>query len=291
MNTPVGSFNERMLVPGILIAVAAFFIAVFFFLNQSGGKKISVKAFILYSLATILAFVLMGLTGLVRVEDPLQYFIGTQFGMLVLGIIHTVAFTYLIADDEDPRFLNELIFTIYVAVLGGFVYLTLRSRIGEQTGYNILLLTSMIAFLIPFIFYKTFVYSVAVPPREYEKWYFPIDKNFDEDLDDEDFDDKKTIIAVVDILGRTSKDNIVVNGSIRAPLRYEFGVWMATYIWERNEAKPGEKVEYLDEYGQPQAWNFYLKPKWYQSPRYIDHKLTIGENKISDKDVIICERV
>ena len=290
MNTPFNSFDERTLIPGVFITVATFLAGIFLFLNN-GGKKISLKVFILYTLATVVLFALMGLTAFITISAPLVYFVGTQLGMLALGITHTAVFAYILADDENASFWNELVFTLFVMLLGGFIYLALRSRLGEQTGYNILLLTSLISFLIPFLFYKAFNYSVAIAPREYEKWYFPVDKDFDEELDEDDFDDKKTIIAVVDIIGRTSKDENLVHGTIRAPLRYEFGDWIATYIWGRNERMPGEKVEYLDQYGQPQGWNFYIKPKWYQSPRYLNHKLTIGENKITEKDVIICERV
>jgi hypothetical protein len=289
MNTPLGSFNERTLVPGIIITLVAFLAGIFFFLNN-GGKKISVKVFLIYTLATVLLFALMGLTAFSSIENPLNYFIGIQVGMLILGILHVVAFSYLTGSDEDSNFWHEFVFTIYVTLLGGFIYFILRTRLSEPTAYELLFLTSLLVFVVPFLFYKTFTYLISIPAKEYEKWYFPIDKNFDEDVED-DYSDTKTIITIVNVIGQTSKDQKLIHGEALTPLRYEFGNWLAAYFLARNERKPGEQIEYLDEYGQPQGWNFYVKPKWYQSPRYLNSKLTIAENEIAEKDVIICERV
>ena len=291
MTTPVGNYNERALIPGIVITVAAFLAGIFFFLN-TGDKKISVKIFIIYTFATVALFVLLGLTSLIPIENPLNYFIGTQVGVLVLGIAHTWALAYLNGQDDDGNFWHEVVFTIYVLCLGGFVYLFIRGRYGDPWEYNMFLLSTLIVFVLPFFFNKTYHYLVSIPDEEYEKWYFPVDKNFDEDEDiEDDFAEKKTIVAKFEILGQKAGDDKLLYNEAYAPLRMELGEWFAMYLYEYNERKKGQQIEYLDAYGQPQGWNFYIKPKWYQSPRYLDARLTIGENEVSDKQIIVFERV
>ena len=170
MTTPPGvTFNERTLIPAVVITVAAFLAGIFFFLN-SGDKKISVKVFIIYTLVTVLLFALMGLTALIAIENPLSYFIWTQVGMLVLGIAHAATLSYLNNRENEGVFWNEVIFTLYVMLLGGFIFLFLRSRVGEPGGYNLFLLTSLLAFIVPFFFLKTFNFLIAIPGEEYEKW-------------------------------------------------------------------------------------------------------------------------
>jgi hypothetical protein len=289
MVTPVGSFNERTLIPGIVITVAAFLAGVFFFLNND-GRKISVKVFILYTLATVLLFAAMGFTGLITIEDPLKYFIGTQVGMLALGILHAVVFSAVRGRGDEEYFWSDLIFTTYVTMLGAFIYIFIRARVSDGNYYNLYLLSSFILFLVPFILGKTYDYLYAIPEEEYEKWFFPIDKDFESELDDEDFDDKKTIIVPIQIIGLTTKDENVIGGEILAPLKFEFGHWLAIYFLQRNDRFPGEQIEYLDQYGQPQGWIFYVKPKWYQSRRYLDAKLTIADNELTGKETIVCER-
>ena len=286
----IPTFNPRTLVPGIIIMIAVTFAGIFFYLN-SGGKKISIKVFLLYSLATILLFGLVGLTsGFTGVENPLTFFIATQVSFFAFGIANAIMLGYVNNREEDSSvFWHELVFTIYLTLLGGFIYFLLFTWLSAQWQYAISFLWALLFFIIPYFFAKTFEYLIAIPAEEYEKWYYPIDKIFDE-IDEDEFDEKKTLILVVNVLGQTRNDKKIVHTKFLAPLRWEFGNWAAFMINNRNESKPGELIEFVDEYGQPQGWYFYVKPKWYQSNRMIDPKLTVSENGLTGNELIIFER-
>ena len=122
MDTPLGGINLRAFIPGVIMAAAVFFVSIFFYLN-SGEKKISIKMFLVYSLTTILLFALIGTTGFVRVERFQKFLLVTNVGMLMLGILHAWCIRFLSGEEDNSRFLNELIFTIYILLLGGFIYL------------------------------------------------------------------------------------------------------------------------------------------------------------------------
>lgn len=289
MNPTFTGNDVKAFIPGVILASAAFFAGIFFFLN-SGGRKISVKIFLLYSLATVFLFALMALTGLIEVENPLTFYLGSSAGMLLLGSLHVWVLSSLSKPEDESLFLNELFFTIYVSFLAGGTYLFLFDYFHRQ-GYEYVLVSTLVSFIVPFFFYKTFHYLISIPNEEYEKWYFPIDKNFDDDSEDDFEDEKKTIIVKLEIVGHTAGDDKTQSTQALAPLRWDFGDYFGFIIVNYNDKNPGKKIQYMDEYGQPQGWNFYIKPKWYQSPRYIDHKLSISENELTGKETIVCERV
>jgi hypothetical protein len=281
-----------MYIPGIIITVAAFFAGIFFYLN-SGGKKISVRVFILYSLATAMLFALAGITAIINIENPVPYFIGTQFMFLGLGITHVVVLSRVNThEEEEDYFWHEFFFTIYVALLGGFIYFILFSALAQRWEFTMpFLLGSLIVFLVPFLFYKTFNYLVAIPEEEYEKWYYPINNNFD-DIDEDEFDEKKTIAIKCHVIGQKIGDDRTIVTQALAPLRWEFGDYFAFLINLRNDSKPGEIIEFTDNFGQPNGWMFFVEgEKWYQSDRMIDPKLSIIDNELTGKEIIICKRV
>lgn len=285
--TPV--FNPRMLVPGVVIALALFFAGLFFFLN-SGGKKISVKFFLAYTIITVVAFALISLTAFITIERPVLFFAGSQGLMLLAGTIHAIALANSNKREEENVFWHELVFSLYVALLGGFVYFMIFSRIAKQTEYSLFMMYSLIAFFVPFLVYKTFEFLIAIPAEEYEKWYYPLDISFDDVDEDKDFDERQTVVLKLNVVGQRPGETNLVHTAMVAPQRWEFGRWYAFLLVTRNEAKPGEKIEYTDEFGQPHGWYFYVKGKWYQSMKLIDPKLTVSENELTGKELIICER-
>ncbi len=288
MNTPIGTFNSRMLIPGILLTLLAFFAGIFFFVN-SGEKKISVKVFVLYSLVTVLCFAMAGFSGLfIKIERLSSFFWGMSTAFFVFGVLHTWGIRFLSEQSDTSTFGNELVFTIFVTMLGGFVFLLVFQWFYGQE-YSVYILTGLLLFLTPFLFLKSFHFLIAIPELEYPKWYYPLDRDFN-DFDDDEFSDKKTVLLKFYVMVKKDGDEKMVREAL-APLRWEFGEYFGFLLTQSNLMKPGEKIDYLDEYGQPNGWLFYIKPKWYQSPSIIDFKLTISENGLTGKEVIVCEKV
>ncbi len=284
-----------MFIPGIILVIATFFASIFFTLN-SGEKKISLKVFIIYTVATLLLFALLGLLDLMPIENTSLFFTGTMTGMLVLGTAHVFGINYLSKDDGKDLFWDKLVFTFYVAAVGGMAYILVfsfnpRFNTLEQLPLRFYFLSSLFAFLVPYFFYKSFEYLIAIPQEEYTKWYFPVDKNLDEELDDEDFEDTKVLLLKFNIIDRVEGDGNVVFTTARAPYRWEFGNYFAQILVLYNDKNAGKQIQYLDQYEQPQGWNFYVQPGRFKGRRYLDPKFTVAENELTGKETIVCIRV
>ena len=283
--------NLGFLIPAALLALLAALGAAFFFINSS-GKKVSIKVFIIYTVLTLLCYLLIGLSGLVAITEPLSFYIWSQVASVVLGIVHCFCLSKLMGADEEKSFLHEFVFTLYVLVLACFTYfLTFGFFKVNPVDYVPYMTTSVFIFIMPFLIYKVFEFYIGIPAPEYPKWYFPIDKNEEElVVDEDDLADAKIFVIKFEFSEKVGADTIQTSKT-KAPYRMELGEYFATFILNWNDSFPGKQIEYLDKFGQPLGWNFFVKPKWYQNPRFIDPKLSIAENDLKISDVIICERV
>lgn len=272
--------------PSIFFGVAAFLATIFFALKKD-SKQISVKVFVIYTLSALLAFGLLGLTGLSSKVQPLKVYIGLQTGITLLGAIHAIALYKLSAWQKDS-FLHELIFTLYITVVSALAFVIVYS-LCNNTGYSLIFSTAIILFIVPFLIGKTFEYLVAIPEEVYPKWFYPV--NGDNDLPEELLEDTNVVIVEFRMLQTDKENSEVIKSRSKLPLKIEFSRFFPAFIDAFNDKNPGRRIEYIDTNKQPHGWNFYLLPKWYQFKTYINPQLTIRENGIKENSIIIAERV
>jgi hypothetical protein len=276
------------LVPGIFVTLIGFFATAFFFMKEE-GKEVSVKVFIIYSVVTILTFVLIGLTGLIAIDSASNFFMGPQAGILVLGIIHVATLYSLNSWSEQDSLWHELVFTLYITMLGALIFLLVFSRFNRQ-GYALIFTSGFILFLVPFLVVKCFDFMVMIPEEVYPMWYFPageVDLEIPEDV----MDDESIIVVEFQMARALAEDSELIKSRSKMPLKLEFGRFFPVFLDQYNDRNAGTQIEFFDENKQPYGWNFYIKPKWYQAPRYINPEITIRENGVKENDIIVAERV
>jgi len=276
------------LVPGIFITIIGFFATAFFMMKEE-GKEVSVKVFIIYTVVTILTFALIGLSGLIAVADASYFFMGLQGAILVLGIIHVIALYRLNSWSAQDSLWQELVFTLYINMLGALIFLLVFSKLNKQ-GYALLFTTSFIFFLIPFLVVKCFDFMLNIPDEVYPMWYFPageVDLEIPEDV----MDDESIIVVEFQMAQSVDENSEMVKSRSKLPLKLEFGRFFPIFLDQFNDRNPGSQIAFLDADKQPYGWNFYIKPKWYQTANYINPELTIRENGVKENDIIVAERV
>jgi hypothetical protein len=276
------------MVPAIFVTIIGFFATAFFMLKEE-GKEVSVKVFIIYSVVAILIAALLGLTGLITINSASSFFMGLQAAVFVLGIVHVFALYRLNSWSEQESLWQELVFTLYVAMLGAFIFLILFNVLNKH-GYAVLFTSSFIFFLVPFLVVKCFDFMLMIPAEVYPMWYFPageVDLEIPEDV----MDDESIIVVEFQMARALSDDAETIKSRSKLPLKLEFGRFFPIFLDQYNDRNAGTQIEFLDGSKQPYGWNFYIKPKWYQSPRYINPDITIRENGVKENDIIVAERV
>ncbi len=276
------------LVPSVLFTITAFFATAFFFMKEE-GKEVSVKVFIIYSVLTLLIFALIGLSGLVAIDSASKFFMGLQAGIVVLGIIHVATLYRLNSWSEQESLWHELVFTLYITMLGALAFVVVFNHFNKQ-GYALLFTSSFILFLVPFLVVKCFDFMLMIPEEVYPMWYFPSGE-VDLEIPEDAMDDESIIVVEFQMARALDENAELIKSRSKLPLKLEFGRFFPIFLDQYNDRNAGTQIEFLDENKQPYGWNFYIKPKWYQSARYINPDITIRENGVRENDIIVAERV
>ncbi len=279
-------FNKSQFIPVIYFTAVIAFASIFYALKTQ-NKAISFKVFIVYSIITIFVYCCCGLIGFIQLENPLSIFIILQCLFFIFGIIHFIFLNKYIASENTGTFLHEIVFTLYIAVLGVFAYQIVYSFTPEFE-FSALFASAQIMFILPFFIIKSAELAVLIPEKIYAKWYFPTN-DIDFEIPEEQLEDKNIIL--VEILIQRSPENediIPIRG--RAPLKMEFGLYFALAITEYNDSNAGKQIKIFDDTDSVFGWNFYFKPKFFGSQEYIDPLISIRENGIRENDIIIAER-
>lgn len=275
------------LIPAAFFAAATILASIFYALKAK-KQTISFKVFMIYSVITILLYALCGLIGFIEFEKPFYHFIISQILFFIFGFIHFYYLSKLISGGDESNFFHELIFTIYIAILGVFAYQIVVSFTPIVPYFPFFTLAQLI-FIIPFLLLKTAQQAISIPEKVYTKWYFPVNEN-DFEIPDEMLEDRNVII--IEIRVQRSLENLdIIPIRAKAPLKMDLGLLFVTYINEFNDSNPGKQIKILDDTNSSFGWNFYFKPGFFGSVEYIDPSLSIREAGVRENDVIIAERV
>ena len=248
------------------------------------------KAAIIYLLFILITFALTALLSsqLVLNDTPLSSFIGTQILFIALGFLHLHVMENYFPDlkKDTTGFFHEFLFTLIVGCMGLIVYMNVVNRF--RPDFSFIFLGSSLAFIIPFLFKKMYVFAFSIPVAEYKKWGFPLDNSIKDPTKSE-----LTNPAVISFeFHKSHQTKEVTNFRIKAPENMEFGKLFYFFINDYNERHPESTIEYMDPNNrQPQEWIFYLKPKWLAGIKHINFDKTVVNNNIKENDVIVCQRV
>jgi hypothetical protein len=275
-----------------LFILIVFLVLAMLFFSIVSSKNRELKEFKVRTLLYIfIAGLITGVGGLLAfrnsiIRSDMLLFYLLMIWMTGIGILHVVMYYKILPWVSKSKFWSGLLFTFSVGCIGG-VFLLLAFHFGEYKSFALIQLTTLLLFILPFLFYSTYRFYLDIPVKVLRKWYYPVDKHVEDPLDREmesphiiAFDFKKKAI-----------DENMTSFRAKAPKEMVFGKLFYYFINDYNDRNPDERIEYLDENKKPYDWIFYFKPKWFSSIRYIDPEETNSFNFIKENSVIICKRV
>ena len=252
-----------------------------------GGFKAFRKRTILYTLSYVLFFALSGFCIAAPFPQYLYAFIFFQVLFLGAGILHLYTSRQWLKWMGAGAFWAEVLHLLVMLLLGA-VGMIMTYRIVNREGAEIAMSTSLLFFIVPYFVYHTYLRSVAIPPKVYKQWYYPVHRQ-EPDLEEAKL---KNLLVISFEFQKQMSDRYFTNFRAKAPVDMEFGQLFYYFINDYNDRHGGSSIRYSDNQGDLHGWIFYRKPKWYHlSTRYIDTEKTIFINNIRENDVIICNRV
>jgi hypothetical protein len=253
-----------------------------------GGFKAFSKRTILYTLSYALFFALSGFCiALPIFGQYLGAFIFFQALYLGAGILHLFTGRQWLKWMGPGAFWPEVLHLLVLLLLGA-VGMIMTYRIVNREGAEIAMSTSVLFFIVPYFVYQTYLRSVAIPPKIYKQWYYPVHRR-EPELDEAKL---KNLLVISFEFQKQMSDAYFTNFRAKAPVDMEFGQLFYYFINDYNDRHGGSSIRYSDKHGDLHGWIFYRKPRWYDlSTKYIDTGKTIFINNIRENDVIICNRV
>jgi Type VI secretion system, TssN len=253
-----------------------------------GSFKPYLKATIIYLLITAVCFGILGFVG----EEtffyyPTRSFVGLQLLFVLLGILHLYFMPkYLLWSINEKAFGLKVLYSIIVAVFGYMFFIVVFKWMNKD-GYHYMAGSAALFFIIPIFVYQTFLKAVAMSPKIYTQWFYPINVEMQEPEEEK----LKNMLVISFEFQKKITEQHFTNFRAKAPRDMEFGELFYYFINDYNDRHPNSKIEVADQSMESYGWIFYKKPRWYTvSTDYISTEKTFYANRIKENEVIVCRR-
>jgi hypothetical protein len=207
---------------------------------------------------------------------------------VLLGAAHLYTMYHYLEWTRGGRtFWLQLLFTFAVAAFAVLSFILIYKWMNRE-GLHLIMSASAAFFIIPFFVWYAFGAALAVPPKVFKQWYYPLNQQMPDP-------DKNKFVNLLVVAFKFQKTNTSGSYTIfraRVPRDMEFGQAFYYFLEDYNKRFPEVPIAFLDKRSGPYGWHFYKEAKWYTiQTRYIDPDKTFFVNKVKEDDVIICERV
>lgn len=270
----------------IVLSVSILFTAVFKrripeFKSRYGSRFNS------YVLGVIIINAMIGFAGYHKLftDHLLSEFIFYQLSSLAAGSIHCYMYRVFFQKFGDQITGLEYFFVLLTAGYGSIPFVVIYAFF-NGTQFVFLMAGHFILFLLPTLLNETFNRAMAIPPRIYKTWRFP--ENY-KNLPGVTEDEMKDLVVFTLLIDKDRNAQNYSAYKAKGPTRIDFGRLFYSFILDYNERNPEREIKVEGENGF-YNWVFFLRPKWYESTKYVDADLPLYMNGIEENCVVICAR-
>ena len=280
-----------------ILVVLLFTLVLGFIIYQLWKRtKLFKNLFSLTVLGTLLFFTLIAIIGFNLIWKESTNFYGVYYSVIVLSLVAGIVYTIILNNDKiswssKSGFWKE--FLVSVSILIGVIVIAiiihaLRPEKGKKD-IDIWLLNAFIPYVMPLIFYKSFLYWMNIPARSFKSWQYPAGRTLPKiELVD-------TTLIHID-LKRSINDLDLISSKIRAPRHERFSDVMFYFLHKfNNEKYPGNQIEIYENYDEQiyYKWIFYTKQSSGVSKlkQYFDPDKKIIDLGLKNNQHVIAQRL
>jgi hypothetical protein len=253
-----------------------------------GSFQPYIKPAVIYLLVTALIFAVLGFIGYAAFfTNPLRSFITLQLIFVLLGTAHIYYMEKYLLFTTGPKSIGITILFSFIVCLFGYMFFVVVFKWINRLGYHYMAGAAAIFFIIPYFVYQAFLKAIAMPPKVFTEWFYPVHVGMQEPDDSK----LKNMLVISFEFQKKMNEPHFTNFRAKAPRDMEFGQLFYYFINDYNERHPNGKIEFADKNLTPYGWIFYQKPSWYTvTTKYIDTDKTFYANRIRENEVIVCRR-
>ncbi len=278
----VKSFFIRYLLFPIIIVISTAVLSIVNKKNQFLSNKRLVASVLILGIVLSIP----GIMGLLNFNFmPWGYFICILI-YVSLGILYVFLLTKYYADAILERKAFIIGATFVSLLLSAFLYQLYFNWLGN-INFGWWAAGSLVWFLVPIIFWWTYVALLNIPLEIYKIWKYPATP-LDINMDHLDFD--KLLVLELELYKKTS-DPEPLKVKVKAPENMVFGTWFHKFIDDYNLKFAKSPIDYKGENKDNYSWIFFIKTSFLKRNIYIDPELDILKNGITEKMTIYAKRV
>ena len=280
------------MIPAI-IAFVLFLIAglIGFYINtgkqKAAGQVLNNRKFIFFYLLFGIVISCGGFIG--KSPDAsrsMMYFFGLQVVFAALGFLASWLYKKNAPEDMISGRYAGVFFVMANAFLG-MIGFALVYHFCNPNGLAPWYAMCVLPFVLPEFLSTAFKTYLEIPQEIHKVWYFPLH------ADPVDYDniDTTTIFMLELEYSKSINDPRITNTKLRAPVAMKFGDWFRSFIENYNYRYESDPIQFTNFDQTPLGWMFYTKAGALGKSKFIDPELTIAENNITEKDIILAKRV
>ncbi len=249
--------------------------------RHSAGALLT-KKLLMYALGTVAIAAALG-ASLARSESLVTVFYWIEGLALVVGTIHVLVSRRLFSFITEGGFWSEFLLTTATLFLIAAAFTGLFQSLQRSDRFLPALASGLLPFLLPLLFLYAYHAWLAIPPKIYRKWFYPIDQAV-------------PLIELNDTVRLTfrvakSPDTLdLALYTVKAPIDRTLHDLFHYMIYSHNaEENPEAPILYYEQNheGSLLGWVFYKESLGGLSKQFLDPAVPLTRNGIKANDVII----
>ncbi|CAA7392401.1 TssN family type VI secretion system protein [Chryseobacterium fistulae] len=275
----------------VLMPLIAIIMMVILGVIRKNTPSIKIKTIIVYILLGSLCLSIPGFLGFAgNLFNPYWYLIAQMYSLLV-GIAHVNLLDKFFKKHIDSlgiTLLFEALLSIICITFGGYFFTLLFDWMSHGMGNAPMAATSIFIFIVPLVFYYSYIQFISIPFDIYKTWKYSPDQKLP-DFAGADFD--KLMVLNVELSKSLEDSNRFRIKAKTLPTGITFGDWFYRVVDDYNHKNPTSIIHLTDQEEESYYWIFYTKKSFFSLRKYIDFDQDIAANEILENDIVICKRV
>ncbi|WP_338871363.1 TssN family type VI secretion system protein [Spirosoma sp. SC4-14] len=240
------------------------------------------KKLLMYTVVSLVIAAALG-AAFARFESLVTVFYWIEIVALALGIVHVLVSRTMLPHIAQGGFWSEFLLAAAILLLTAGAFTGLFQGLQHSDRFLPALISGFLPFFLPLLFLYAYTAWLAIPPKIYRKWFYPIDRAV-------------PLIELNDTVRlnfRVSKtpDSIdLAIYTVKAPIDRTLHDLFHYMIYSHNaEENPEQPIMYYEQNheGSLLGWVFYKESLGGLSKQFLDPALTLTRNGVKANDVII----
>jgi hypothetical protein len=238
------------------------------------------KRLVVFALVSIMVLTVPALLGFLGYHFMPYAYMALAAVYILLGAYNDRLLAWAFNNDE-LKYRAKIALSLFQLVVAMLLF-ALVFNLCNDLKYGIWAATAMLSFLLPSLVAQSYRIFIHIPASIYKVWSYADTPDFS---GSDNIDHTRLKVVSVELFKR-EEDLQSTRINVKIPEELLFGEWIKLFFNDYNKKSAHSPID-VDNSG----WIFYVK-SWALAPRrYLDYDLSVRDNRIREKCLIVAKRV